>query len=134
MALLQALVCVSASGACKCAICGWQKSFKFFVRWGKLKHEAVGYRVGKRSAQWSVFLFSALQHPGVFLQYFYYYGRLFSNSAIVRKKHYASFFPVSSIHPEFLEFIKASFFALEYPFSCIRTISLKSPQGFCRLL
>jgi hypothetical protein len=34
---------------------GWQ-NFKFFCAVGKkLKHEAVGCRVGKKSARWSVF-------------------------------------------------------------------------------
>jgi len=43
-------------GNCKCAICGLPKNFKFFCAVGKkLKHEAVGSRVGKKSARWSVF-------------------------------------------------------------------------------
>ncbi len=51
MALLQAWVCGLACGACKCAICVLAKNFKIFCAVGKkIKHEALGCRVGKKSA------------------------------------------------------------------------------------
>jgi len=51
--------CDSACGRskAKCAKCGLAKNFKFFrVSAKKLKHEAVGCLVGKKSARWSVFI------------------------------------------------------------------------------
>ena len=45
-------------------IVGWQ-NFKFFCAVGeKLKHEAVGCRVGKKSARWSVFIATVLMSNG----------------------------------------------------------------------
>jgi hypothetical protein len=48
---------VFVSGKTKCAICGQVKNFKIFRAVGKkLKHEAVGCCVGKRSAPKSIFI------------------------------------------------------------------------------
>jgi hypothetical protein len=50
--------CVSACGwgKTKCANCGLAEFQIFFALVEKLKHEAVGYCVGKRSTRWSVFV------------------------------------------------------------------------------
>ena len=56
---------IGSSGFARVSACGWGKAkcancglaeFHFFCAVGKkLKHEAVGCRVGKRSARWLVF-------------------------------------------------------------------------------
>jgi hypothetical protein len=57
LALLALPVCRLVGGAKpNVPIVGWQ-NFKFFCALGKkLKHEAVGCCVGKRSTRWSVFV------------------------------------------------------------------------------
>ena len=61
-------------GKSKCANAGWQKNFKFFCAVEKkLKHEALGCRVGKKSALWSIFIpvdFKFVSPDMVFLFFF----------------------------------------------------------------
>jgi hypothetical protein len=49
LALLQAWVCVSACAACKCANVRWEEFQNILCGGKKIKHEALGCRVGKKS-------------------------------------------------------------------------------------